>query len=91
MVERNYGEDLSPRAAMEKEKLEKILNTVQSQSVDQLSIKETLLRPMEAYNRYKMSLKYSPMSVSTYESGYPKVLLDYLVTRLFYLSGIISL
>ena len=33
--------------------MRKILNSIKSQSMDQLSIKEELMWPMEAYNQYK--------------------------------------
>ena len=40
---------------MKRKRLTQILDTIKSQSLAQLSIKEELVLPMEAYNRYKTS------------------------------------
>ena len=40
---------------MKRKRLTQILDTIKSQSLDQLSVKDELALPMEAYNRYKTS------------------------------------
>ena len=59
VVEELYGNNRydyqSRDVKMKREKLTQILDTIKSQSLDQLSIKDELVLPMEAYNRYKTS------------------------------------
>ena len=59
VVEELYGNDRydyqSSGVKRKREKLTQILGTIKSQSLDQLSVKDELALPMEAYNRYKTS------------------------------------
>ena len=69
VVEELYGNDRydyqSSDVKRKREKLTQILDTIKSQSLDQLSVKDELAMPMEAYNRYKTSYVENVQFVST--------------------------